>query len=103
MSNKAAPKAMTQDGKHELKPKLRFPEFRKESEWGETELGKQSSILKGKGISKADIDPRGEIPCIRYGELYTRYGEVIRTVFSRTQVPAVELFMSRTNDVIIPG
>ena len=103
MSNKAAPKTMTQDGKRELKPKLRFPEFRKEPWLEQTELGKQSSILKGKGISKADIDPQGEIPCIRYGELYTRYGEIIRTVFSKTQVPAVELFMSQKNDVIIPG
>jgi type I restriction enzyme S subunit len=103
MSNKTAPKTMTQDGKRELKPKLRFPKFRKEPGWEETQLGKQSSILKGKGISRADIDPKGEIPCIRYGELYTRYSEVIRTVFSRTQAPAVELFMSRKNDVIIPG
>jgi type I restriction enzyme S subunit len=86
-----------------LSPKLRFPEFLNSPSWIGTKLGDQSSILKGKGISKADVDENGEQPCIRYGELYTRYDEVIKTVFLRTKVPASELFLSRTNDVIIPA
>lgn len=87
----------------ETRPRLRFPEFRKEPEWKQNKLKNISSILKGKGISKADITPDGLQPCIRYGELYTSYGEVIKTVISKTNIPASELFLSKANDVIIPS
>ncbi|MBK9495530.1 MAG: restriction endonuclease subunit S [Xanthomonadales bacterium] len=86
-----------------LEPKLRFPEFRGAAVWEPATLGKKSSILKGKGISKADLDPNGSQACIRYGELYTRYGETIREAVSRTKVPTSELFLSKPDDVIIPS
>lgn len=86
-----------------LVPKLRFPEFRGGSKWPQHELGGIAVILKGKGIAKADLDPNGPQACIRYGELYTRYGETIREAISRTNVPASELFLSRPDDVIIPS
>jgi type I restriction enzyme S subunit len=38
MSNKAAPKTMTQGSKRELRPALRFPEFRDAPEWTEKPL-----------------------------------------------------------------
>ena len=84
-------------------PKLRFPEFRDAGEWDKTNLGKVASFFKGKGISKADIVNNGRRQCIRYGELYTRYGEVIEHVFSRTNASDIELFLSQRNDVIIPA
>jgi type I restriction enzyme, S subunit len=87
----------------EALPRLRFPEFYKYPEWTRTRLGKIAEFFKGKGVSKAELDPNGEIPCIRYGELYTRYGEKIETVHSRTNASVSELFLSRKNDVIIPG
>lgn len=86
-----------------LVPKLRFPEFRGAGAWEPTTLGEESSILKGKGISKADLDPNGAQPCIRYGELYTRYGETIKEVASRTAALHSGLFLSQRNDVIIPS
>lgn len=86
-----------------LVPKLRFPEFRGKSEWKQSKLSKESSILKGKGIAKADIDPNGLQPCIRYGELYTCYGEIINAVVSRTNISADQLFICEANDVIIPS
>jgi type I restriction enzyme S subunit len=39
MSNKVAAKTMKQDGEQELKPKLRFPEFRDAGAWEKTKLG----------------------------------------------------------------
>jgi type I restriction enzyme S subunit len=89
--------------KSALVPKLRFPEFRRDEAWKPTTLGKEASILKGKGISKADLDPKGAQPCIRYGELYTRYGETIKEAVSHTAVPPSELFLSKRDDVIIPS
>ena len=35
-------------------------------------VGELGEILKGKGISKAEVKQSG-LPCIRYGELYTTY------------------------------
>ena len=84
-------------------PVRRFPEFKDAGDWEEKTLDEIAVFFKGKGISKADIDPKGETPCIRYGELYTLYGEVISTVFSRTKLLTSELFLSQKNDVLIPS
>lgn len=72
-------------------------------DWEEKRLGEVGHFHKGKGISKADVSEAGRLPCIRYGELYTLYGEVIRQTVSRTQVPEPELLLSRSGDVIIPA
>lgn len=86
-----------------LTPKLRFPEFKNRPGWEEKSLGSQANFYKGRGVSKAEVDPSGTRPCIRYGELYTRYGEVIKDVFSLTNASDAGLFLSRKNDVIIPA
>lgn len=84
-------------------PKLRFPEFRGAGEWDKEKLGAVATLYKGKGISKAEIVANGVQPCIRYGELYTSYGETIHEVASSTNIIASELFLSKKNDVIIPA
>lgn len=71
--------------------------------WDEKRLGEVATFQKGKGIAKSDIAPNGLTPCIRYGEIYTHYGETIRSVMSRTNVPTRELLLSQPNDVIIPA
>jgi type I restriction enzyme, S subunit len=86
-----------------LTPKLRFPEFRNRPGWDNEPLRSQAEFYKGRGVSKAEIDPNGNRPCIRYGELYTRYSEVIKEVYARTNAPDDSLFLSRKNDVIIPA
>jgi type I restriction enzyme S subunit len=93
---------MADDAKRTVVPKLRFPEFRNAKGWEQTTLGVEAEFLKGRGISKAEVDLKGSRACIRYGELYTRYGEVIRDVLSRTNA-AEGLFLSQKNDVIIPA
>jgi type I restriction enzyme, S subunit len=82
-------------------PTLRFPEFK--GEWEKKKLGEVATFSKGKGISKADIEEDGKIECIRYGELYTLYGETINEVKSRTNIEAKNLVFSEANDVIIPA
>jgi type I restriction enzyme, S subunit len=84
-------------------PRLRFPEYRDAAHWRYSSLGAVASFHKGRGVSKADIDPDGSRSCIRYGELYTRYSEVIGEVHSRTSAPDAELFLSEPNDVIVPA
>ena len=82
-------------------PVLRFSMFL--DDWKESTLGSIAKFSKGKGISKADIAVDGNIECIRYGELYTRYGETIREVISKTNLDVKELVFSEVNDVIIPA
>lgn len=84
-------------------PRLRFPEFLNAEEWVRKKVHQIAKIYKGKGISKADISSDGKQLCIRYGELYTLYSEVILEVISKTSLPADNLFLSKVNDVIIPS
>lgn len=84
-------------------PKLRFAEFKESGDWEEATLDDVATFLKGKGISKADINMEGNLPCIRYGELYTYYKEIIKSTISFTSIPAEDLVLSEMNDVIIPS
>lgn len=86
-----------------LVPNLRFPAFIQDGEWKEYKLGDIAQFYKGKGISKNDVTDNGTIPCIRYGELYTHYKEVIDEVTSYTDLSIDDLFMSKANDIIIPS
>lgn len=86
-------------------PALRFKDDagRDFPDWEVKLLGKIATFSKGKGISKGDIDENGVTLCIRYGELYTEYGETIRDVKSKTNVDVKTLVLSEANDVIIPA
>lgn len=66
-------------------------------------LGDIANFNKGKGISKSDLTPHGQLACIRYAELYTHYGQIIKNVHSRTDVSPSELVLSEQHDVIIPS
>jgi type I restriction enzyme S subunit len=82
-------------------PSLRFPQF--SGNWEIKKLGEVAKFSKGKGISKSDIVKDGKIKCIRYGELYTTYGETINEVVSYTNIDSLDLILSEENDVIIPA
>ena len=80
---------------------MRFPGF--DGEWETKKLGEIAMFSKGKGISKIDIEDDGKIECIRYGELYTHYSEIINEIKSLTNINEADLIFSEVNDVIIPA
>ena len=82
-------------------PKLRFCEF--SNEWEEKKLSEIATFSLGKGISKTDIDHDGKHKCIRYGELYTEYNEVINRIISRTNVDKNESVLCTKGDLLIPS
>ena len=84
-------------------PECRFKEFENAGEWKTFKLKDIASFFKGKGISKTDVSDKAMTPCIRYGELYTTYNEVIETTKSYTNLPLSDLFLSKSNDIIIPS
>ena len=60
-------------------------------------------FLKGKGISKSDVVDSG-IPCVRYGELYTKHHRVIRKYYSFvTRAKADQSFRLERNDIMFAG
>lgn len=93
-------KSSTQES---LVPRLRFPEFVGTGDWVEKRLGDVCAFLKGKGISKSETNADGKLLCIRYGELYTLYDEVITEILTRTDLDADSLVLSQENDVLIPS
>lgn len=81
-------------------PKLRFKEF--SGDWESKKLEELGKFLKGSNLSKANLSKEGK-PCILYGELYTRYGEVIKNVTSKTDLNKNNLVIGNKNDVLIPS
>jgi len=51
------------------------------SDWEVKTLGTLGTFSKGKGISKSELIESG-IPCVRYGELYTKHDYVIKNYLS---------------------
>ena len=82
-------------------PKLRFKEFN--DEWEEIKLKNIVNFSKGNILSKNDLDENGKFPCILYGQLYTKYKEVIREIFSRTNNDSSNIVKSKIGDVLIPS
>ncbi|MGL5711396.1 MAG: restriction endonuclease subunit S [Paraclostridium sp.] len=81
-------------------PKLRFKEF--SGDWESKKLGTMGAFFKGSTLSKAHLSEDGN-PCVLYGELYTKYGEVIKNVISKTNLDDSKLVIGQKNDVLIPS
>ena len=77
----------------------RLPGF--SGEWAEIRLGDIAEFFKGKGLPKSHIIPDGSDACIHYGELFTRYPEIVSEIFSRTNAEK-DAFRSLANDVLMP-
>jgi type I restriction enzyme, S subunit len=72
-------------------------------DWEEKKLGEVGEFKRGKGISKSDIESDGKNKCVRYGEIYTEYNEVIQAIKSRTNIEKDQSVLSFKNDVLIPS
>ena len=59
-------------------------------------------FFRGQGLTKDNLDDKGQYKCILYGELYTKYiSPIITNVISRTNVKTKVL--SQTGDVLVPA
>ncbi len=82
-----------------LTGKLRLSGFNEK--WQIVKLGDICDIKKGKDLSKEKLIDNGKNKCILYGELYTRYKEIITDVISRTNYD--EGIRSVSGDILIPA
>lgn len=69
--------------------------------WQDFTIEGLCEIKKGSGLSKEKLSPNGTHKCILYGELYTKYDEIIDNVISRTNLN--EGIRSKSSDVLIPA
>ena len=71
--------------------------------WETKQLGEVGTFTKGRGIKRDDVSAEG-LPCVRYGELYTRYQDYILKVTSRIppSVAATALPI-KTGDLLFAG
>lgn len=84
-----------------LVPKLRFKRENGTDypEWNKDKWLSLGNFVSSGTLSKSDLSDTGT-PCILYGELYTKYGEVAHTIYSKTSAE-VHTF-SQADDVILP-
>ena len=81
-------------------PELRFPEFNDELRSGI--MKKFGKFYYGKSAPKQSLSKNATTPCVRYGELYSTYGEVIKEIKSYTIIEPEKLKLSKGGEVLIP-
>lgn len=71
--------------------------------WSDTTVANLGKLKKGGGIPKSAVTTNG-LPCILYGEIYTRYGEITEKLQSRipSEVAAGAVPL-RQGDVVFAG
>jgi restriction endonuclease S subunit len=83
-------------------PKLRFPEFINDGKWKKTTIGKIGSFYYGKSAPKWSLEENALTPCVRYGELYTKFGTIITETYSRTNIDPKNLKFSKGGEILVP-
>nr|WP_236536114.1 restriction endonuclease subunit S [Tenacibaculum maritimum] len=88
------------EGKEQI-PKLRFKEF---NENYKRYSFKDTFIFStGKNIKQKEASPEFETPCVRYGELYHMYNEVIHQIINNTNLEKSELLFSKGDEILLPS
>ncbi|EKD7166379.1 TPA: restriction endonuclease subunit S [Listeria innocua] len=82
------------------KPKIRFTSFYEE--WEQRKIGEYGYFYYGKSAPKWSVAQDATTPCVRYGELYTKFGPEIDIVHSYTNIDKSNLKFSSGNEVLVP-
>ena len=84
-------------------PELKFGEFELNSFYKKYSFKDIFLFSTGKNIKQNEASPEFETPCIRYGELYHMYGEIIFEVINKTNLDKSELVFSNGNEILLPS
>lgn len=82
------------------KPAIRFKGFT--DSWEQRKFDKWGDFYYGHSCPKWSVTEDATIPCIRYGELYTKFGAKIDKVYSYTNMPTEKFRFSKGTEVLIP-
>ena len=84
-----------------LTGKTRLPGFT--GEWAIKRLGDLGTFSKGRGIRRDHVSNEG-LPCVRYGELYTRYQDIILSAVSKVPPSVAQTALPiTTGDLLFAG
>ena len=72
------------------------------NDWEQRKLDDWGDFYYGRSCPKWSVTENATIPCIRYGELYTKFGAKIDRVYSYTNMPPENLRFSKGTEVLIP-
>lgn len=81
-------------------PEIRFKGFTED--WEQRKLDDWGTFYYGRSCPKWSVTEDATIPCIRYGELYTKFGAKIDKVYSYTNMSPENLRFSKGTEVLIP-
>ncbi|HCG7073293.1 TPA: restriction endonuclease subunit S [Vibrio parahaemolyticus] len=87
-----------------IPPTLRFKaddgsEF---PDWVESRIGDLGHFYYGKSAPKWSVTPEATIPCVRYGELYSKFNGTVDQIYSKTSIPKEKLKFSKGGEVLVP-
>jgi len=82
-------------------PKLRFGEF--DGIYKKHLFNNIFLFSTGKNIKQKEASPEFKTPCIRYGELYHMYNEVVYEIINRTNIDKSELHFSKGDEILLPS
>jgi len=88
--------------KQKTVPELRFPEFENDGDWVITTIGEIGSFYYGKSAPKWSLSEDAPTLCVRYGELYTKFGAIIKEIHSRTNINPETLKFSKGGEILVP-
>ena len=81
-------------------PEIRFAGFT--DDWEQRKLDDWGTFYYGRSCPKWSVTEDATIPCIRYGELYTKFGAKIEKIYSYTNASPENLRFSKGTEVLIP-
>ncbi|RZJ36711.1 MAG: restriction endonuclease subunit S [Flavobacterium sp.] len=84
-------------------PRLRFPAFQNGEDYTLQSFEDIFTFSTGKNIKQSEASPSFTFLCVRYGELYHMYGEVIDEVINKTNLDKSELLFSEGNEILLPS
>ena len=82
------------------KPEIRFKGFT--DAWEQRKVGEWGNFYYGHSCPKRSVTEDATTPCIRYGEMYTKFGCKIDRVYSYTNIPKENLKFSKGTEVLVP-
>ena len=81
-------------------PEIRFAGFT--DAWEQRKVGEWGYFYYGHSCPKWSVTEDATTPCIRYGEMYTKFGCKIDRVYSYTNIPKDQLKFSKGTEVLVP-
>ena len=71
-------------------------------DWRKSTIGKEGSFHYGKSAPKWSLSDEATTPCVRYGDLYTKFRYKIDSVNTFTNIDKKDLVFSKGGEVLVP-